>query len=251
MNRLKELRESLGFSKQKDFAKELDMPPNTYNNYEKGIREPNSYFWIMLAETYQVSIDWLMGLSDDPHRVKFAGLSEIEKKYRALDEHGKKVVDLVMNAEGERVQAEGRQAQNNVIDFGVIRHYFYSPAAGPDGLIDNAGYEDISRTAEMPKEADFCLTANGDSMIPFIEDGQTVFVQEDAQVAPGEIGVFFYQGGTYIKQFRPQSNGGVLLESANPERQNANVFVSADSLPWLVCFGKVIGLERNPKHGRL
>lgn len=177
--------------------------------------------------------------------------SEIEKKYRALDEHGKKVVDLVMNAEGERVQAEGRQAQSVVIDLGMIRHYFYSPAAGPDGLIDNAGYEDIPRTAEMPKEADFCLTANGDSMIPYIEDGQMIFVQEDAQVAPGEIGVFFYQGGTYIKQFRPQSNGGVLLESANPERQNANVFVSADSLPWLVCFGKVIGLERNPKHGRL
>ena len=250
MNRLKELRESLGFSKQKDFAKELDMPPNTYNNYEKGIREPNSYFWIMLAETYQVSIDWLMGLSDDPHRVKFAGLSEIEKKYRALDEHGKKVVDLVMTAEGERVQADKWQ-QDNVIDFGLIRHYFYSPAAGPDGLIENAGFEDIPRTAAMPSEADFCLTVNGDSMNPFIEDGQMIFVQEDAPVAANEIGVFFFQGGTYVKQFKPQSNGGVLLASTNPERQYANVMISPDSLPWLVCYGKVIGLERNPKHGRL
>ena len=64
--RLKILRESLGMT-QEEFGKSLNIAKSTYNNYETGIRDPKSDFWIAVAQKYGVTIDYLMGFSDDPH----------------------------------------------------------------------------------------------------------------------------------------------------------------------------------------
>lgn len=64
---LKELRESLGMT-QEEFGKSIGIAKSTYNNYEKGIREPKSDFWIAVAKKYGVTIDYLMGFSNDPRR---------------------------------------------------------------------------------------------------------------------------------------------------------------------------------------
>lgn len=64
--RLKELRDSLGLT-QAEFGKSIGIAKSTYNNYETGIRDPKSDFWIAVAEKYGVTIDYLMGFSNDPH----------------------------------------------------------------------------------------------------------------------------------------------------------------------------------------
>ena len=63
---LKELRESLGLT-QAEFGKSIGIAKSTYNNYETGAREPKSDFWVAVAQKYNVTIDYLMGYSDDPH----------------------------------------------------------------------------------------------------------------------------------------------------------------------------------------
>lgn len=63
---LKELRESLGMT-QEEFGKSIGIAKSTYNNYEKGIREPKSDFWVTIAQKYDVTIDYLMDYSNDPH----------------------------------------------------------------------------------------------------------------------------------------------------------------------------------------
>ena len=63
---LKKLRESLGMT-QLEFGKSVGVAKTTYNNYETGIREPKSDFWISVAEKYGVTIDYLMGYSQNPH----------------------------------------------------------------------------------------------------------------------------------------------------------------------------------------
>lgn len=65
--RLKILRESLGMT-QEEFGKSINIAKSTYNNYETGIRDPKSDFWIAVAQKYNVTIDYLMGFSDDPHK---------------------------------------------------------------------------------------------------------------------------------------------------------------------------------------
>lgn len=62
-NRLTELREEKGLNK-KEIAKELKLPYTTYLNYENDEREPNSDTLIKIAKYFNVSIDYLLGVSD-------------------------------------------------------------------------------------------------------------------------------------------------------------------------------------------
>lgn len=176
---------------------------------------------------------------------------KIEPKYRVLDAHGRRVVDLVIEAETDRVIAEAKETP--VYELRTIRHYLYSPAAGPDGMISGEDYEDIPITPETPKNADFCLTVSGNSMEPALRDGQMIYISESEAVQPLEIGVFYYQGGTYVKQYGPEPDGSVTLLSVNPACEDYNVTLKPDEVAGLVCFGKVLGVKRlpRPKYGSL
>jgi putative phage repressor len=81
-NRLIKLREEMKKTK-KEVADALGMPYNTYSNYESNLREPNSAVLIKIADFYNVSIDYLLGLSnvksvdtDLQTACKVTGLSE-------------------------------------------------------------------------------------------------------------------------------------------------------------------------------
>jgi transcriptional regulator with XRE-family HTH domain len=58
MNRLKELRETAGWS-MKETAVKLGLPYTTYVSYEKSQREPDQEAWLKIADFYGVSIDYL------------------------------------------------------------------------------------------------------------------------------------------------------------------------------------------------
>ena len=60
--RLKSLREENNI-KQVELAKSLKMTSATLSQYEKGIREPNNETLIKLAEYFDVSVDYLLGLT--------------------------------------------------------------------------------------------------------------------------------------------------------------------------------------------
>ena len=239
---LKALRKEKGMS-QAQFAESIHIPTNTYSNYEKRVREPDSDFWIAVAEKYNVSIDYLMGFTDDPKRSKYATPSKLDQKYAALDDYGRRIVDLVIEAETDRVKAQAAE-ETPVIDLGTIRHYLYSPAAGPDGLAEDE-FEDIPRTEDMPRGADFCVTLSGDSMEPYLHDGQLIFVARDRQVDRLDVGVWYYQGGTYVKQLDKREDAIYLL-SANPDREAANLRIPYESEHDLRCYGKVLGIKKLP-----
>ena len=50
--------------KQKEVAAVLNMRPEVYRRYEKGIREIPTWAVIALADYYQTSTDYLLGLTD-------------------------------------------------------------------------------------------------------------------------------------------------------------------------------------------
>ena len=53
---------------QKDIAANAGLPLRTYQRYEYGEREPNMTTLIALADYFNVSLDYLVGRSDDPER---------------------------------------------------------------------------------------------------------------------------------------------------------------------------------------
>lgn len=60
-DRLRSLREKKGLS-QTEAAKRLGMVRTTYSNYEAGNREPDNESLKKLAEFYEVSVDYLLGI---------------------------------------------------------------------------------------------------------------------------------------------------------------------------------------------
>ena len=65
--RLRDLREDKDLT-QAQLVKILKMHKTTYTNYEQGKREPPFELIIKLAKLYNVSIDYIAGLTDNPKK---------------------------------------------------------------------------------------------------------------------------------------------------------------------------------------
>ena len=63
--RLKELRKSRGISQLK-LAIDLNMNQNSISRYENGEREADSATLILFADYFDVSVDYLLGRTDNP-----------------------------------------------------------------------------------------------------------------------------------------------------------------------------------------
>ena len=125
--KIKELREKNKLTQQQT-AEKLNLPLPTYRSYETGAREPGVDVLIKLSELYDVTTDYLL---DHKPRLTMLSPSEINhiKKYRTLDEHGKKIVDIVTDVECERM------TEQKEID---ISEYTRNIAAGTG----NEGFDD-------------------------------------------------------------------------------------------------------------
>ena len=66
--KLKELRKQYGV-KQTDMAKYLDITTRHYQRYEAGEVDPSISTTITLADYFNVSLDYLVGRSDNPTRL--------------------------------------------------------------------------------------------------------------------------------------------------------------------------------------
>ncbi len=64
-NKLKQMRLSRNLTLD-DIEKKTGIKRASYNNYENSKSEPKSKTWQTLAEFYGVSVEYLMGLSNDP-----------------------------------------------------------------------------------------------------------------------------------------------------------------------------------------
>ena len=63
--RIRELRKARRITQLK-MALHLDMSQNTISRYESGEREPGIAELIRIADYFRVSIDYLVGRTDDP-----------------------------------------------------------------------------------------------------------------------------------------------------------------------------------------
>ena len=63
--RLRDCREKGGYT-QREVSIYCDLTEKAYQNYELGTHEPKLSIIMRIAEFYKVSIDYLVGLTDDP-----------------------------------------------------------------------------------------------------------------------------------------------------------------------------------------
>ena len=85
MERLKLLRQKKNVL-QKDVAEALNVSRTTYVKYENGDSEPSHKILIQLAKYYDVSLDYLLGISNSPKGTLQNIFPISKKKYRLLGE---------------------------------------------------------------------------------------------------------------------------------------------------------------------
>ncbi len=65
--RLRDLRLSMGYT-QTEIADALEMQQNQYSRYERGERELPMHLFIRLAALYNVTLDYMAGISEQIRR---------------------------------------------------------------------------------------------------------------------------------------------------------------------------------------
>jgi len=226
-DRLRSLRRERDQTKR-DLVAELPLNYSTYANYESGFREPNSEVLRLLAGHFGVSIDYLLGVSDNRRKAdEIAILNDEEHehimKYRQLDDHGRDMVDVVVQKEYERAQivkaneAQELKLRDNLVELPV---YQQKASAGFGNYLSDDSDSDYEimqfESTQVSRSADFCITIKGDSMEPKICDNDIVFVKAVPRIDPDSVGIFVYDGEAYCKRLRVDYKKAVIyLESLN------------------------------------
>lgn len=237
---------------QKELSELINVSVVSVGGWENGTRKPSAEAIISLSQVFNVTTDYLLGVTVEPEKDSFL-LSQSEKtllsNYRILDKHGRKAVDTISIIEKSRVESEKKCKQitaSNVAPIINKRSARYIPryttpaAAGSSIPLDGDDFEMILVDDTIPYEADFAVGIQGNSMYPYISDGDTVYVKQCTDISVGEVGIFCVDGAMYCKQYFLDDERNLYLLSANPRLKHTNVFVGADSGSDVRCYGKVL-----------
>lgn len=244
--RLRERREELGLT-QAELGGRVGVTGSTVGNYEKDRSAPDTQmlgrlFTALGCDANSLFRDCLGAAAGEALTAQERALI---KKYRALDGHGRRMIALTLDEEAARLAAE---AEEEPAPPRLIRHYLVPAAAGYANPVEGEDFELVETGADTPGNADFCIDVSGDSMEPYIRDGSRVYVQRDVSVREfDDVGVFFYDGNVYCKQFCVDFSGALYLLSANPAREDRNVRVPREAAASVTCFGRVILPQRLPR----
>lgn len=227
--RIKEARLRMGYT-QEQLGSMIGVAKTTVAGYEKN-REPDAATIGLIIDALKVDANFLF---QDEMKELDSGdfsVSEIKmiKKYRDLDEHGKDIVDSVLDKEHKRSIAP----KETVTVFSIPYAYDLAASAGTgEYAMDIAHFENVGITQKPPKGANFLIRVSGNSMEPEYFDNDKVFVKRMDDVDDGEIGLFFLDGDVYIKE--KNANG---LRSLNPDYQ----IIPVNEYSSIKCYGKIIG----------
>ncbi len=182
MIRLKELRKSHNKT-LKDIAEAFNTSPQVISRYELGQTEPDFSTLNKLADYFGVSVDYILGRTDERGDV------------------GKSIFDIsgISPIATHRIPMLGKVACGEPIYADEDRESYVM--AGTD------------------INADFCLQAAGDSMIGArIHDGDIVFCRQQSMVDNGEIAVVLIDDSATLKRvyYYPQKKK-LVLQAENPK----------------------------------
>ncbi len=241
--RLTELRIENGYSKRNEFAEKLGIPSTTLRNYETDAREPGHTFLKQISELFNVSVDYLLCLTDEKEvlnsfRLKTSEYEHI-KKYRALDDIGRRHIDTILAWETERVFHQTIHIENEAKDDEVpvyILNYYQRLASAGSGeyLFDNIPTDTIEvPITPISEQADFVIGVNGNSMEPTYSDGDKVYVEISKEISTGSIGIFTKGSECFIKEL-----GNDRLISHNADKKTYPDIPASEDIKLV---GRVLG----------
>ena len=248
--RLKSLRVERNLTQQ-NLGDAVGVSTVTIRAWERSTKKPAMDALLSLGRVLNISMDTLLDfhLNNVPNYTLVLTSSErkLLSSYQSLDNYGQKAVDAICALEKERVDAMKKpRIIPKIIDLQQVKSERYIPryttpsAAGSSVPLDGVDFEMILVDSSVPEEADYAVDIQGNSMYPYIHDGDMVYVEKDAELTIGDVGIFCVDGAMYCKQYYLDDNNNLVLVSANPELRHTNIFVSADSGRSVKACGKVL-----------
>lgn len=269
--RIAERRKQLGLS-QAELARKLGMNSSTIWRYERGEIGADSIKLPVIesmAMFLKVNPAWLVGKTEIMEPSNLLPLNETEQtninklnahekkhieKYRSLDTSGKKIVDIVLDNECERMEKpemihipymeyemeHEMEEPQEMIDI----DYSYARVSAGIGIMLNDDEEIIKIKIPLTDEsrrADFAVSVRGDSMEPIYCDGDLLLVRRQPAIDPGEIGIFIVNNEGFVKKL-----GQGELISLNDKYEN----IPLHEYDEIRCIGKIEGAipENEAKH---
>ena len=235
--RCRERREELGISRQQ-LSELLGVSLSAVSNYETGVSFPKEEILLRLFDALRTDPNTLF---QDSFRHGGTALSRSERaliaRYRTLSPLGREslrsVADTLCDYQSELGRDRG-EAEKRVIPL-----YRSGAAAGYAAPVFGEDFDYLTVEDDVPQAAEFAVRIQGDSMEPFIADGDVVYVNRDP-LGIGDVGIFWVDGDMLCKQYYKDSAGVVYLFSLNRARADADVVLTADSGRRLACFGRVL-----------
>lgn len=212
---------------------------------ETNINDVSQTTLTRLAEVLETTPAALMGCEAEPAvRPAPRPKREIDPIYDALNDRGQRELCRYGRYLGEQEEYRAPAEREKLV---YIRHYLVPAAAGYASPIEGEDYEDIPLPAAAPAGADFCITVRGDSMEPWLRDGDLAYVRRGEPLQEFDAGVFYVDGDVLCKQWCIDYAGTLHLLSANPRREDANRSFPRSSGQTVVCFGRVLLPRRLPR----
>ena len=229
-------------------SKYSGLPSKTIIRFEQGLKPPTVKQLFVLANLYGSAVGIVWGFNKNNEKIIETDVEmQIIDKYRALDVHGKTVIETNIDLEYKRMEElreqeremekEQKHSENKIIKFErpSIPDYDVPTSAGPGQFLDVSSYKMVTLGKDDPQDASFIVTVKGHSMEPLYRDGDKVFVRQQPGVEVGEIGLFMVDNETYIKEM-----GYGELISQNPKYPNIKLRDGVSAY----CFGKIVGVKK-------
>lgn len=250
---LKYLRAKRGYDQQ-TFAGMIHRSVSTISEWESGKYTPKAGILADIANIFGVKLDDMMNIDLS----KNANSKVIDQTVSTMQQlHPARQQKVYTYAEK---QLNEQQNPDNVVSLDQARAELNidEPAfnVDVDGIVA-AGYgafnddrDEPMDTVKIPNSAipahyDYCFKVVGDSMSPYYEDGEFVFVQKTQDVTNGMIAVVDIDDKTFIKKLVFEENR-LCLRSLNDdvdEKTGERIYPDfyADETDIIDVIGKVVG----------
>ncbi|MEB6088076.1 XRE family transcriptional regulator [Enterococcus casseliflavus] len=204
--RIRKLREMKNMT-QTELSQSLGMKTyTTVSKWESDDNFPKGRDLKKLSELFEVSSDYLLGLSRNNH------VSSIETVYNQLEEHRKSKV--------YRYAEKQLAKQNKIVQF--PNQYdvdIYGNMTAGHGSM-NFDKEHPIKTVKLdyvPSDYDIAFEVSGDSMHPTFQDGEIIFVKKTNSIHDGMLAAVEINDEAFIKKLYIEENR-LRLVSLNCEK---------------------------------
>lgn len=246
-DRVRKLREGRNMT-QTELSEILGMKTyTTVSKWEKNENFPKGKDLKKLAEIFNVTSDYLLGLADSKlgKITAQSEKNEIISIYEQLEEQRQ---EKVLNYAKEQLE---EQENSNIIsifnkpqdDEDYITDYVEGLVAAGHGTFqeDNLHMEVRLRANDVPNEYDTIAKVAGDSMEPLIEDNDLLFIKITSQVDVNDIGIFQVNGKNFVKKLKRDYDGSWYLQSLNNSYEEIHLTENDD----IQTIGEVVSVYRN------